>query len=208
MSKRILVVDDHAIVSDGLKSLLDGNPNYDVVASCSNGKEALEMLANVKIDIVLMDIDMPEMNGIEATKEIRKRYDELKVIILTMHDEKSMIKMMLDIGADGYLLKNSSKQELEEALRDVQEGKQHLSTQASTILQQKDGEGSELLAQLTEREIEILKLISEGFSNKEVGEKLFISHRTVDTHRTNLMQKLDVHNVAGLVRVAIQEGLV
>lgn len=208
MPKRILLVDDHAIVSDGLKSLLSGISEYHVVGSCSNGKEALSMLENVKIDIVLMDIDMPEMNGIEATKEIRKRFDQIKIIILTMHDEKSMINMMLEIGADGYLLKNSTKQELLTALEEVQLGKQHLSEEASTILKKKDGEGSEVLSQLTEREIEILKLISEGYSNKEVGEKLFISHRTVDTHRTNLMQKLDVHNVAGLVRVAIQEGLV
>lgn len=208
MSKRVLLVDDHAIVTDGLKSLISGVDGYDVVASCTNGKEALEMLSHVKVDIVLMDIDMPEMNGIEATKAIKKQFDNVKIIILTMHDEKAMIKALMEDGADGYLLKNSSKEGLLQALEAVAQGKKHLSEEANTILLKKDGEGSKKLSDLTEREVEILRLVAEGLSNKEIGDRLFISHRTVDTHRTNLMQKLDVHNVAGLVRVAIQEGLV
>ncbi|MEZ4798926.1 MAG: response regulator transcription factor [Flavobacteriales bacterium] len=208
MSKRVLLVDDHAIVTDGLKSLISGADDYEVVASCSNGREAIELLSHVKVDIVLMDIDMPEMNGIEATRAIKKQFDNVKIIILTMHDEKAMIKALMEDGADGYLLKNSSKEELINALNNVREGKIHLSEEANSILLKKDGDGSKVLADLTEREVEILRHIAEGLSNKEIGDQLFISHRTVDTHRTNLMQKLEVHNVAGLVRIAIQEGLV
>ncbi|MFY8138335.1 MAG: response regulator [Flavobacteriales bacterium] len=208
MSLRILLVDDHAIVTDGIAALLQSESSYDVVAVCRNGHEALDTLRILKVDLILMDIDMPVMNGIEATKQIKREFSEIKVIILTMHDEKAMIQMLLDNGADGYLIKNSSKNELIDAIENVRAGRQHISEEAHTVLLSRDGAKSERLSGLTEREVEVLKLIAEGMSNKEVGDRLFISHRTVDTHRTNLMQKLDCHNIAGLVRIAIQEGLV
>jgi len=153
---------------------------------------------------------MPEMDGIEATKQIKTHFPEVKIVILTMHDEQSLVKKLLEIGADGYILKNSSKTELEMAIRQIQSGKKHFSSEVTMILLEEESpaEVNAQLKQLTEREIEILKLISEGLSNKEIGDQLFISHRTVDTHRTNLMKKLDVHNVAGLIRFAIKNGLV
>ncbi len=208
MSLNLLLVDDHAIVTDGLRSLLSTDSRFDIKGEARNGKEALEMLSYLKVDLVLMDIDMPQMNGIEALKVIRKEYDQVRVIILTMHDEKAMIKLLLDAGADGYLLKNSPKEDLIKAIEAVMAGQQHLSEEVNSVLLSSDKPQSGALSQLTEREVEIVKLIAEGLSNKEIGEKLFISHRTVDTHRTNLMQKLGVHNIAGLVRLAIQEGLV
>lgn len=210
MSVNILLVDDHTIVTDGLKSLLDGDTNYVVKGDATNGQLAIEMLRILKIDLVLMDIDMPVLNGIEATKIIKKEMPDKKIIMLTMHDEKAMIKMMLDIGADGYLLKNSGKAEIVRAIDNVMAGEKYYSEEVtSVLLEKKDNkESSGILAELTEREIQIIKLIAEGLSNKEIGEKLFISHRTVDTHRTNLMNKLDLHNVAGIVKFAIVNGLI
>ncbi|MDZ4824611.1 MAG: response regulator transcription factor [Flavobacteriales bacterium] len=208
MSINLLLVDDHQIVIDGLKALLAGDARFTIKGTAQNGKEALEILRLLKVDVVLLDIDMPEMNGIDTTKAIRKEFNGIKIIILTMHDEKAMIKMLLNMGADGYLLKNSDKAELIRAIDDVMAGKQHLSPEATSVLLSPDkGNRSGKLADLTEREVEILKLVAEGLSNKEIGDKLFISHRTVDTHRTNLMTKLEVHNVAGLVRFAIQNGM-
>jgi DNA-binding NarL/FixJ family response regulator len=207
LSVNILLVDDHQIVVNGLKSLLAQKPEYLVKGEALNGAEALAVLAVLKIDLVLMDIDMPVMNGIEATKEIKKQFPEVKIIMLTMHDEKAMIKSMLDLGADGYLLKNSSLSELDSAIQSVYLGKQFLSDDVNSALMAPDIDKSGALSELTDREIEIIKLIAEGMSNKEIGDKLFISHRTVDTHRTNLMNKLGLHNVAGIVRFAISNGL-
>jgi DNA-binding NarL/FixJ family response regulator len=206
----VAIVDDHQLVIDGLRSLLENESGFQFKAHALNGEEALKLAANLKIDVFLMDIDMPVMSGIDATKRLKAEYPHIKVIILTMHDEKSIIKMLMDIGADGYLLKNSNREELVLAIRNVASGKKHFSSDVTMSLLQPDEpkhQGDDL-KELTEREIEILKLIAEGLSNKEIGEKLFISHRTVDTHRTNLMKKLEVHNIAGLIRFAIKNGLV
>jgi len=206
----ILLVDDHTIVTDGLKALLDGDSAYVVKGGAANGQIAIEMLRILKIDLVLMDIDMPVLNGIEATKIIKKEMPEKKIIMLTMHDEKAMIKMMLDIGADGYLLKNSGKAEIIKAIENVMAGEQYYSDEVTSVLLETKTSKDELgiISELTDREIQIIKLIADGLSNKEIGEKLFISHRTVDTHRTNLMNKLDLHNVAGIVKFAITNGLI
>jgi len=166
------------------------------------------------VDIVLMDIDMPVMNGIEATKQIIKDFPNVKVVILSMHKEGGLIKNLIAIGAHGFLLKNSDQNELIGAIRKVASGDRYFSPDVTMSLLSKTSinttafDSMETLSQLTERETEILKLIAEGYSNKEIGEKLFISHRTVDTHRTNLMKKLDVNNIAGLIKFAIQNGLV
>lgn len=210
MPVNILLVDDHTIVTDGLKALLDGDSAYVVKGGAANGQIAIEMLRILKIDLVLMDIDMPVLNGIEATKIIKKEMPEKKIIMLTMHDEKAMIKMMLDIGADGYLLKNSGKAEIIKAIENVMAGEQYYSDEVTSVLLETKTSKDELgiISELTDREIQIIKLIADGLSNKEIGEKLFISHRTVDTHRTNFMNKLDLHNVAGIVKFAITNGLI
>lgn len=208
MSINVLIVDDHQIVIDGLKALLSDYDGVSMKGEARNGREALEMLDVLKVDVVLLDLDMPVMGGVDFMKELAKSKHDVKVIVLTMHDEKAMIRTLLDLGAHGYLLKNSSRDELIQAIEGVIEGKQHLSEEVHTMLLTPDKDlRSGKLAELTEREVEILKCVAEGFSNKEIGDKLFISPRTVDTHRTNVMQKLELHNVAGMVRFAIQNGL-
>jgi two-component system response regulator NreC len=211
---KILLCDDHQLIIDGLKNILQDQSDLSLVGEANNGQQALKILEVLQPDLVLMDIDMPIMNGLEATQQIRKKYPNVKVMILTMHDEPSLVRKIMDIGANGYILKNSDQKELIKAIHRVLKGELYFT---EDILNRKKPEKIEslllkpsdafLLSQLTEREIEILAQIANGLSNKEIGDKLFISHRTVDSHRTNLMKKLDVHNIAGLIRFAIRNNL-
>jgi two-component system response regulator NreC len=208
MSKiKVLLVDDHQIIIDGLKSLLKNSDEIIVVAEANNGREALRILDILEIDVVLMDIDMPVLNGIDTLKEIGKRSLAVKVIVLSMHNEAGMIKSLIEIGAKGYLLKSCAQEELIGAIRKVASSQSYFSTEVTLSLLN-PAQSNQPTELLTERETEIIKLIAEGFSNKEIGSKLFISHRTVDTHRTNLMKKLDVGNIAGLISYAIRNGIV
>lgn len=209
MSKiKILLVDDHQIIIDGLKSLLKNSDEIVVSAKANNGKEALKILGLIDIDVVLMDIDMPVMNGIDSLKEIRKQGFSAKVIILSMHNEAGMIKSLINLGANGYLLKSSPQDELINAIKKVADGNSYFSSDVTLSLLNKSPQGNQPIELLTDRETEIIRLIAEGFSNKEIGDKLFISHRTVDTHRTNIMKKLNVSNIAGLISYAIKNGIV
>lgn len=212
----VLIADDHNLVRDGIAEMVTAIGKYDVMARVSNGKEAFEYAERLKPDIVLMDVDMPVMNGLEATQRIKNQLDGVKVVVLTMHGDPALIKRMMEIGADGFLLKNSDREEFVDALDRISKGKTYFSSEAAqAVISGKNvtpgnftvGTDSILISTLSEREIEILRLVAEGFSNKEIGEKLFISHRTVDTHRTNLMKKLEIHNTAGLVRFALSNGL-
>ena len=205
---RLLLVDDHHIVLDVIKALLDEVEGFDCIATADNGQKALDMLNVFDVDVVLMDIDMPVMNGMEATKRIKKEYPKVRVISLTQHSERGMVQKLLDCGSDGYLLKNIAQDELTTAIRRVYNGENVFSSEVTMRLEGKAVEknASGIDVELTEREIEILSLISEGLSSKQVGEKLFISPRTVDTHRTNLMNKLDIHNIAGLIQFALKNG--
>lgn len=214
MSIKILLVDDHHIVTDGLKSIIAEIPDFQCIAEAANGKRGLELALSLEPDVILMDVDMPLMNGLEATRQIKLEKPNIGIIILSLHKEKALIQRMIEIGANGYLIKNSGKDELEMAIRKVANGEKYFSTDVTISLTQKQEKinnqfihNSEKLALLTERELEILKLITEGFSNKEIGEKLFVSHRTVDTHRTNIMKKIEEHKIAGLIRFAIKNGL-
>lgn len=205
----ILLVDDHQIIIDGLQALVNSVDGMRVIGDANNGKEAVEILKILDVDVVLMDIDMPVMNGLDATKAIKAKPGKTKVIILSMHCESGMVKELIGIGADGYLLKNASKDELIDAITKVAGGQQYFAADVTLSLlnENKPQPQSKLALELTKREREILGLIADGFSNKEIGEKLFISHRTVDTHRTNLMKKLDVNNIAGLIGFAIKNGI-
>ena len=216
MAQSILLVDDHQLVLDGIISIVKEMPEFEIIGSARNGKEAMRFVETITPDLILMDIDMPVMNGLEATRRIKQLKINSKVIILTMHNESSLIKKVMEIGADGYVLKNSDREEFHSALCNVSKGKSHFSAEVTQSLlypTQSNKVSFEVevdtlqLAKLTEREVGVLKLIAEGFSNKEIGDQLFISHRTVDTHRTNLMKKLDVHNIAGLIKFAIKNGL-
>jgi DNA-binding NarL/FixJ family response regulator len=204
----VLLTDDHQIIIDGLKSLLKNQDEINVAAEANNGRDALRILDLISIDVLLMDIDMPVMNGIDALKEIRRQNSKVKVVILSMHNEAGMIKSLIDLGANGYLLKSCTQDELVDAIKKVASGQSYFSSDVTLALLKpatNQGQQNEIL---TERETEILKLIAAGFSNKEIGEQLFISHRTVDTHRTNLMKKLNVNNIAGLISYAIRNGIV
>jgi len=210
---KILIADDHQIVTDGLKNILKDVEGIRVVATAANGAEAYDICNTLSINIVLMDIDMPKLTGIEATKLIKRDFGHIKILVLSMHNEKGVIQNVVEAGADGYLLKNTNQNELIEAIKKICEGEKFFSSDVTMTLLSKGAatettEDKELVESLTEREIEILRLISEGLSNKEIGDQLFISHRTVDTHRTNLMKKLNVHNIAGLIRFALKNKLV
>lgn len=211
MTHRILLVDDHQLVLDGLKAILSADPMLEVVGAVNSGKAALTFLKNLEIDLVMTDIDMPEMTGIELVQEIKNNGWPAKVMVLTMHNEKSIIKQIMAIGAEGYVLKTTDQSEMLLAVKKVLSGSNYFSADVTVTLLSEDAKpaaNNKLSIDLTEREREILQLIAEGFTNKEIGDKLFISHRTVDAHRTNMMKKLEVNNIAGLVRFAMQNGLI
>ncbi|MES2138287.1 MAG: response regulator transcription factor [Bacteroidota bacterium] len=212
---RVMLVDDHQIVIDGLKSLLAEIKNIAIVAEANNGKDAIEILSKTAADIVLIDIEMPIMNGWDATKIITSRYPQTKVIALTTFSEKAIIKKMLNAGASGYILKNIKKDILLEAIIAVHNGEKYFSSEISLLLLKPSAEEiivpkkqNSSVNLLTTREVEILKLIAGGLSNAETAEKLFISPKTVKAHRENIMKKLDLHNVVDLVRCAIDSGFI
>lgn len=211
---KIMIVDDHLILINGIKSLLENVKNIIVVAEAGNGKEALEVLKTKDVDVVLLDIEMPVMNGLEAARIITEEYPGTNILTLTSFGEKAIVKKMMEAGAKGYVLKNITKDILIEAIITVSKGEEYLSSETElTLLKTKT---EEIISSpkrntsadiLTKRETEILRLIAEGFSNNEIAPKLFISEKTVKAHRENIMGKLKVHNVAGLVRFAIENGL-
>lgn len=216
MAKKILIVDDHQLVLDGLISIIKELNGFEIIGSARDGKEGVRLCKTMEPDLILMDIDMPIMNGLEASRQIKSEMPDKKIIILTMHNEASLIKKVMDIGADGYLLKNADREEFSLALKSVSENKSYFSAEVTKALLNTTTKQSAFaassdavqLSSLTNRELDVLKLIAEGLSNKEIGDQLFISHRTVDTHRTHLMRKLEVHNIAGLIKFAIKNGLI
>lgn len=212
----VFVVDDHQIFLDGIVSLLDDEPNIKIAGTAHNGKQAIERIKNTKVDVVLMDINMPEMDGIEATKLLRKSNPEIKILMLTMHSEPRFIKECLEIGAKGYVLKNISKDDLLKAIETVyldkpyldQDVQEKLISSISNADEEDDRNYDELAAQITQRELEILQLIALGLTSQDVANKLFISKNTVETHRKNMLAKLNVNNTAALLKIAYKKGLV
>jgi DNA-binding NarL/FixJ family response regulator len=209
----IIICDDHQILVQGLKSLLKDHEEIEVIATANNGEELLQILKTKTPEIILLDIEMPLMDGLETLKHIKKINPFIKVLFLTIHSDKSTIQKIMNHGAQGYILKSAGKNELLEAIRKAKNGQIYMSDKATQILIEKEklealSENSEnKIEKLTQREIEILKLITEGYSNTEIGSMLYISPRTVDTHRTNIMKKLNVKNIAGLIKYAIQNGI-
>lgn len=212
---RVMVVDDHKIVRDGLRALLSPVEDITIVSEAENGAIALVNMDAAPCEVVIMDISMPEMNGIDTTQRMLERHPGARVLALSMYQEELYIKRMLKAGARGYVLKNTGREELIHAIRTLHQGEKYFTAE---VLAVSDPEGNGDFGKnlqnsqsntitLTRREKEILRLISQEYTNKEIGEKLFISQRTVDTHRRNLVKKLGVKNTAGLVRYAILHGI-
>jgi two-component system, NarL family, nitrate/nitrite response regulator NarL len=212
----VFVVDDHQIFLDGIVSLLTDEADIRITGTAHNGKQAIEKIKNSKTDVVLMDINMPVMDGIEATKHLRNSNPEIRILMLTMYNEPRFIKECLEIGAKGYVLKNISKDDLVKAIHTVYQDKPYLDNEAQEKLinsiSSKEEEDTrdydELAAQITQREMEILQLIALGLTSQDIANKLFISKNTVETHRKNMLAKLNVNNTAALLKIAYKKGLV
>jgi DNA-binding NarL/FixJ family response regulator len=208
---RILVAEDHHLVRAGICSLLRNIAGAEVVAEAANGREALEMIRTQHPDIVLMDIAMPELNGLEATRRVTREFPGIRVIILSMHTSEEYVMQALHVGASGYLLKTAEAAELELAVRAVAKGEVYLSPPVSKHVVAEYLQRTTAVRPadvLTSRHREILQLIAEGHSTKEIAAKLNISVKTVESHRAQLMERLKIHDVPGLVRYAIRIGLI
>jgi DNA-binding NarL/FixJ family response regulator len=208
---KILLVDDHAIIRDGIKLMLKKSTQIEIIAEASNGNKAIDYLNTNPntIDVVLMDINMPEMNGIEATQFITECYKDIKVLAITMHTEETYITNMLKAGALGYLLKESGTDELITAINTVASGQKYYSNEVSvTMINSLMSGKTPKSSSLSDRETEILSHIANGSTNKQVGELLSISGRTVETHRRNILSKLEIKNTAEMIRFAIENNLI
>lgn len=211
---RIVIAEDHTILREGLKSLLSSNPEFEIVGEAEDGREAIRCVEKLKPHLVLTDLSMPRMNGMDAIREIKKKCPETKILVLTVHKTEEYILATLQAGADGYLLKDSTHPELLVAVRHVLSGKHYISPGITDKVLDGYLEGRKTLKTrtswetLTQREREICKLIAEGYRNKEIADDLCISVKTVEKHRSNLMEKLDLHNVQALTTYAIEKGLV
>ena len=202
---KIIVVDDHPMVIEGMKAMLNQIRYVELCATASNAYEAMEKVKENQPDLVITDINMPEISGVELTSKLKKEFPNLKIIGMSTFNERSYIAQMIQNGADGFLVKSASKEEIETAISSVLDGKMHLSSDAGIST----SEQKELKNQptLTSREKEILTLISEGFTNPQIAEKLFISLYTVETHRKNLLSKFNTNNTASLIKIAATNGL-
>lgn len=214
MPIKILIADDHPLIAEGIKNTFDNQEDYQVVAVVNNGEKAIEFISQHIVDIALLDINMPVMDGIECAKNITTDFKDVKVAMLSMYQESSIIKNLIDIGVKGYMLKTIPSDELLLAIKNIYNGKEYFNSDVTKALLSEDTttfhkykKTSPLVDELTSREKEIIKYISQGLTNNQIGEKIFISPRTVDTHRTNIMRKINVHNVASLIRFAFQNGL-
>lgn len=210
---RVLLVEDHALVRAGLRALLERAGDIHVLGEASNGQEGVELTQTLKPDVVIMDIMMPRLNGIQAAEHIQNLKLSAKVLLLSMYSEEGLVHQALQSGAKGYVLKTSVSEELLQAVRTVARGETYLSATISSIamdntLRPSASQSNNPLDNLSPREKEILQLIAEEHTSVEIGEMLFISEKTVEKHRANLMEKLHVRNLAGMVRLAIKYGLI
>lgn len=210
---RILLVDDHKVMRDGLRLLLDDQTNMEVVGEADHGRQALELADAIPIDVVVMDIAMPELNGLEATRQLRMRHPDVKIVVLSMYNEQRVLFEMLQAGASAFVVKGSVTDDLVEAIRFAKAGRTYLAPQiarsmgpdlADRILQDSAGANP---GTLTHRELEVLQLVAEGGTTKSIGVRLCISVKTVDTHRQNIMRKLNLRTVAELTKYAVREGI-
>lgn len=213
MSIKVILADDHKIMRDGLRSLLEKEPDIEVVAEAENGRTAVQQVQELSPDIVIMDVSMHDLNGIDATRQIIAKYPDVKVLALSMHSDKTYVAGILSAGASGYLLKDSAFDELAEAIRVVISGQFYLSSRVADIVT-KDyvrhlsaNSDPSTHSILTAREREVLQLLAEGKSKKQVALQLNMSVKTVETHHQKIMEKLDIYSIAELTKYAIREGL-
>lgn len=210
---KIIIADDHQIILDGLRLLLEKQIDIDIIGEARDGEEVLEKVrTSEELDLVLLDINMPRKDGIEVTREIKARYPEVKVLIVSMYNKKEFIKSLMEAGIDGYILKNSGKEELLKAIFSLAKGEPYYSgaitkTIATSYQKVKVFDGP-LDIDLTDREKEIIALIAAEMSTAEIAEKLFLSVHTVNTHRKNILSKLEIKNAAGIVKYALQTGII
>ena len=212
---KLLLVDDHKLIRDAIRSYLEGDDEFEIVDEAGNGQEALVLLKSVQVDVVLMDIQMPVMNGIDCTKKIKELYPDIKVLSLSMLKDNQFIKQMLAAGATGYILKNSGEEEVKKGIRAVNNGETFYSAEVAEIVMQSMMKGSNIKRSnklvvdlpLSSREKEVLYLIIKEKTNQEIADDLFISPRTVDAHKRNLLEKTGSKNIAGLVLYAIEKNL-
>ncbi|GBE34547.1 oxygen regulatory protein NreC [bacterium BMS3Bbin06] len=208
----MVLVDDHAIFREGLRCLIEKQPDIEVVGEAADGRKAIHVAKELRPDLVIMDVKMPVMNGIEATRQIVDKFSGVKVLALSMYSDTRFVLEMLRAGASGYLLKDSTFEELNRAIRTVVSNKIYLSPGIAcivveTLLSQQSSSDSLVFSLLTDREREVLQLLSEGNSTKQIALHLYVSVKTVESHRKNIMNKLDIHTVAELTKYAIREGL-
>ena len=214
MKIRVLVADDHAIIREGLRVMLGNQPDMEVVAVATNGREAIRLVDEHDLDVAVMDVSMPELNGIEAIQQIMPRHPQLEVVVLSIHDTKPYVFRALKAGARGYLIKETAGLEVVDAVRAVHRGERYLSQRIADLLTEPSFRKLDSLMEdgpleaLSPREREILQLVAEGRTSQEIGERLSISPKTVDTYRSRLMQKIRVDDLAGLVKFAIQHGVI
>ncbi len=207
-SIKLLLVDDHPLVRDGIRARFEADDLIEVIGEAQNGQQALDFVQQRLPDVVLMDVSMPVMNGLEATQHLRNLYPSVPVLILSMHDSREYIQQLVQTGASGYVLKDVGSDELVRAIQTVHQGGCYFSAGVSRVLFQGQTDTREQKQALTPREETVLRYLAEGNSNKEIARQLDISVRTVETHRQNIKQKLDIHTAAGLARYAVEEGLV
>lgn len=213
MDTKVLLADDHAILRDGLRMVLDAQPGIKVVGEAEDGRQALDMVEELQPDVVVMDIAMPNMNGAEATRQIKRHFPGVRVLILTMHENQQYLAQIIRAGAIGCVLKRSAGSELVTAVRAAARGESYFSPTLATMMldtyrMQLASEGHDVADLLTEREREILQLVAEGKTNQEIADLLFVSIKTVQTHRAHLMEKLDAHDRTELVKHAMRLGMI
>ena len=207
---KIIIADDHDVIIDGLMALLSTESDLQVVGRANNGKQLLEVIKNKPVDLIILDIEMPEMNGVEAAEKLKEKHPTLKILVLTMFNTPDFIANLLRHGVDGYILKNSRKKELLQAIRSVMSGRSFYAPEVTDIMMasfRHEKPSKAETPELTPREKDIVRLIAEEYTSREIGEKLFISFHTVERHRKNIIAKLGVKNVAGLVKYAVKNGL-
>ncbi len=212
MSIKIIVVDEHKILREGLSSLINKQPNMKTIGEATDGREAIEAVKKLSPDLVLMDVTMPNLNGIEATRKIKSKNPDIEVIALSLHSDRRFVLGMIDAGASGYLLKECAFDELVRAINTVMDGKKYLSPEISDILieeytMKNSNDKSTIYSKLTPREREVLQQIAEGKSTKEIAKNFSISIKTVETHRQHIKKKLKATSIAKLTKIAIREGL-